>query len=132
MNQPSSATLANLLHSYAADGFTPVGSTLSLECEDSDGETPLFVAIYSNSINDVAFLLKAGANISKRQFLGHYPIHAAAATGNIELVRLLIESGADPNCQTFAGKTASDHAASFRHKEIVNYLNSVGSAAKTL
>ena len=71
--------------------------------EVDDGYTCLLTAIESEaaeSVQVVAELIEAGADIHARGINGWTPLHMAANRGHVEKARLLIDAGADVNCRT--------------------------------
>merc|ERR1712065_53234 len=100
-----------------------VAKDLKLNMTNKDGETPLSLAVDSETIECVQFLLdngadpnckglgkacdigsyeiassflKAGADPNKTHGYKVLPLCAAAQSGNVDLVKLLVKHGADP------------------------------------
>ncbi|ELU10928.1 hypothetical protein CAPTEDRAFT_51764, partial [Capitella teleta] len=53
----------------------------------------------------VKLLLKNGANVNKRNFIGMTPFVMAVRTGNVSMVKLFLEYGAEVNAQDIEGST---------------------------
>ena len=56
-------------------------------------------------------LLRYGADIHARNYLGMTPLHSAANTGNTELVETLLRNGADAHARTHRGETPYQYIA---------------------
>lgn len=61
------------------------------------GWTPLIEAIRHDHPDIVAELIRAGADINRRENLGPTPLTLATTNGNLEIMRLLIAANADLN-----------------------------------
>ncbi len=75
--------------------------------EKLDGQ--LFKAIEKRAYDDIARLLKAGANPdARRNVWEQTPLIVAASDAiyNVEIMRMLLDAGADPNAKTTHGDTA--------------------------
>lgn len=98
---------------------------MKIDCVDSDGDTPLHLAISrsrfyfpsgpeGSSKNDlVRLLLKQGADRNKRNWKGKTPLMEAALHGDIEIVSLLLTEDklkADPDVKDNMGRTALFYA----------------------
>ncbi|SCA64123.1 hypothetical protein SCG7086_CD_00030 [Chlamydiales bacterium SCGC AG-110-P3] len=66
-----------------------------LDCELSNGQTPLMYAISQNKKEVAKALIKAGADPNAGASTGHRPLLDAVLRGNDDLVKLLIDAGAD-------------------------------------
>lgn len=68
-----------------------------VDAAGSFGETPLFAAALSGRVENVAALLKAGADVNKaRSRTRETPLLAAVQRGHIDAAKMLLEAGADP------------------------------------
>jgi ankyrin repeat protein len=65
-----------------------------IDAEDNEGRTPLFFAIEQKKENNVAYLIKAGANVNHKSKKLISPLIAAIYSGQLQIVKKLIESGA--------------------------------------
>ena len=81
-------------------------------------ETPLHHAGGSNRDQGeecVRLLLKAGADVHRKDFLGRPPLHRMASHDFVTATRLLLEAGADPNDADEGGNAALHAAVERRH-----------------
>jgi ankyrin repeat protein len=83
--------------------------------EDEDGKTPLLTICEMTSdsglsVDIVALLIKARADVNHIDHEGNSPLMCAARNGQTEIVQLLIDNKADPRKVNQEGKTASDYA----------------------
>ena len=97
---------------------------------DNRGETRLYKAVRSGSVNEVKKLLRAGAkpNITNKEGLS--PLHQAAYWGETEIVELLLKAGASVTCDNGMGWTPLHSAALSGglkvRKTIINLLRMAG------
>ena len=90
-------------------GFVEMGSNINLDVKNSEGLTPVIIAIQENnenSFNIIKYLIEKGAdiNISKQTTVknektksygvGWTALHAAVSTSQVNIVKLLLENGA--------------------------------------
>jgi hypothetical protein len=72
-----------------------------LECEDSDGDSPLhYILAYRKPDEYVKFLgeyLKMGINVNVTNKIGMWPIHSVINSGDIDGLRLLLDYGQNLN-----------------------------------
>jgi hypothetical protein len=111
------------LNTVVKDGYTPltfaISNTNSLELvemlidagadlnmKDGTGNTPLTIAIYSNSDKYIDLLLSRGANINEPNSKGASPLIAAVHAKSPETVVKLLNHGADINSIDINGDTA--------------------------
>ena len=74
--------------------------------QNSDGETPLFVAVHEEQENIVKYLIDNGADINHKSTKdGWTVLHIACSLKNIEIVELLLDNEADINLTTNKGAT---------------------------
>jgi serine/threonine-protein phosphatase 6 regulatory ankyrin repeat subunit B len=69
------------------------------EVQNSDGSTPLHVAVIRGSVEIVDALLKAGAQIEVQNRYGLTPLHVAVIRGSVEIVDALLKAGAQIEVQ---------------------------------
>lgn len=67
----------------------------NIDAQTTRGETPLYLAVHSGSIDCVQQLLKSGANHKIRTHGNWTPLHKAAKRGHIACLTLLLHYGAD-------------------------------------
>ena len=69
----------------------------NVQAFDSDGDTPLHLAVEVEGAAAVGILLDAGADLTTRNNAGATPLHVAATHEDAEILILLLEAGADIN-----------------------------------
>lgn len=124
----------NLLHRATKEGnFTVVSELLkcgyrSLEAKNQDGQTAVHLASKQGEEAILEKLIASGANVNCRDQHGNTPLHYACQNNLLSIVRILINNGG-ANVQirnTNTGWVSLHEAASRGHKEIVEFLLSVG------
>lgn len=73
--------------------------------KNSDGCTPLHMAVFSMQPNMVLALLKAGASVRAFDRYGETPLHYAAFSKQINMVQMLLNAGAIVDAQNIQGST---------------------------
>jgi ankyrin repeat protein len=134
-----------LIGSYSADGFTPLGlaahfgneETVKLLLEynadintrSTDGNLnnmAIHAAIAGNHEHIVKLLIEHGANLSVKcegkWRLGFTPLHVAAYFGRESIIRMLLKAGADKMARTDNGETPVDIAITREHQESATLL----------
>lgn len=86
------------------------------------GRTPLMTAVINGNPDLVKFLIKAGADVNRRQVFGRTALMYAARGGNREIVDLLIAAKAKPNARDKNGSTALMGAVQHQKEEAVRLL----------
>lgn len=84
--------------------------------------SPLYAACFNGSLETVAHLLKAKADINYPDCLGRTPLQVAAQRGHMMLVQDLLSRGADVNSVDVHGYTPLLTAVSERHIKVVKVL----------
>ena len=79
-----------------------------------DQQTPLHLAVQSDSPESVNHLLEAKASPGVADSEGRTPLHYAAANCSPEITERLLEAGADPSVRDNAGRTPLDVATDRR------------------
>ena len=69
----------------------------TMDVQDKDGQTPLFVAATNGDLCKVNLLIRAKVDVNGLTSKGCYPIHRAAAHGHMDVVQSLIAAKADLN-----------------------------------
>lgn len=77
----------------------------SVNAQTERGETPLYLAVQSKSIELVQGLLAVEANPNLPDERGETPLHTAVERRTSNFVHSLLEFGADPNLQDNEGRT---------------------------
>ncbi|KAI8086071.1 ankyrin repeat-containing domain protein [Halteromyces radiatus] len=93
-----------------------------LVARDATGRTTLHRACADGLYNDVASLVKQGANVNSEDNKGWTPLHEAARHGHLSIVQLLVQHGADINHSGYQGTTVLHHACRSGHDDIVHFL----------
>ena len=81
-----------------------------------DQQTPLHLAVQSDSPESVNRLLEAAARPGAADSEGRTPLHYAAANGSPEITERLLKAGADPNVRDNQGRTPLDRATDRRDR----------------
>ena len=77
------------------------------------GKTALHLAVESNSLANVQFLLETcEADVNSLTYSGCSPLHIASGRGDISIVAYLVSMGADPDLYTDEGDVALELAGS--------------------
>src|SRR5262245_20050348 len=66
----------------------------------ADGTSPLHWAVWSEDVETVTILLRAGAKVRTVNRYGVTPLTVAATNGNAAIIDLLLKAGADANTVT--------------------------------
>ena len=82
----------------------------------TDQQTPLHLAVQSDSPESVNRLLEAAARPGAADSEGRTPLHYAAANGSPEITERLLKAGADPNVRDHQGRTPLDVATDRRDR----------------
>ena len=129
-----------VVNSFSADGFTPLGlacyfaheeiarflvlkgAEVNIASKNGYNVFPIHSAVAANNFSITKMLLDAGAYPNVCQKLGVAPLHTAAQLGNIELIILLLEHGAEVTLRMEGGKLPADLAAEKGFHEIAEIL----------
>uniref|UniRef100_A0A182P092 ANK_REP_REGION domain-containing protein n=1 Tax=Anopheles epiroticus TaxID=199890 RepID=A0A182P092_9DIPT len=96
------------------------------------GETFLYLAVRSNSLELINALLDAGANIDLGvPETGVTPLHLAVYRRNLTLVRHLLERGANVHAQNCVGMTVGHYAIDADDVNMLKYVLAQGVGAET-
>jgi hypothetical protein len=86
------------------------------------GDTPLHSAAHSGRINIVTYLIKAKAEIDRKNSHGQTPLHYAIAFKHPRIVECLLKAGANPKTKMNDGTTAIELAGKVNDKQIIDLL----------
>lgn len=86
----------------------------------------LMNAITAADAERVKFLIENGADVKKRDGLGHLPLHSAASARASKIMEILIAAGADVNAEDGDGMTAILHAINMNHIPSIELLAKKG------
>ena len=120
--------LGNSILHYAAEwklnNVIPIiiRNGLSVEEENATGETPIFMAVKTNSPPTIKILLDNNANINARDTQGQSLLHTALRWNAKDSAQMLINNNIDINSQALNGNTPLHDAIIFRMPEIENML----------
>eukprot|EP01119_Soliformovum_irregulare_P017229 TRINITY_DN5080_c0_g1_i1.p1 TRINITY_DN5080_c0_g1~~TRINITY_DN5080_c0_g1_i1.p1 ORF type:complete len:956 (-),score=247.96 TRINITY_DN5080_c0_g1_i1:60-2927(-) len=114
------------LHVAASSGKVKVAEILlnsvenseELDFQDSEGKTPLHLAVAADARAIVALLLTRGASVDKKDIGGETALHIAARA-NKEMVHLLLEHRASINLHSINGSTPLHVAVSKSVDDVV-------------
>ena len=96
----------NVLHYATSSSEEPfsmvnmlINSKVNLDIVNSNGETPLLLAVKKNYVDVAILLIKAGANvnINNRKLNGYTPLHYACIKGNQTLIKEILACRPDVN-----------------------------------
>ncbi|XP_008847507.2 ankyrin repeat and SOCS box protein 14 [Nannospalax galili] len=91
-----------------------------------NGETPLFLAVSCNLLENANFLLLNGCNPNTKNFEGSSPLLAAILRDSYDMATLLISHGADVNLQCANERTALHEAAKLGRWDMVKLMLASG------
>ncbi|OQY40357.1 MAG: hypothetical protein B6229_02025 [Spirochaetaceae bacterium 4572_7] len=110
----------DVVQNYIDAGYTS-------SCRNSKGVPMLCLAVRSNHIDIIKYLIDNGADINAISDDRHNtPIMDAASKGLLDAIQILVNEGADLECQSKNGQTALILAVGHGDVEVSNYLLSVG------
>ncbi|MCB9770688.1 MAG: ankyrin repeat domain-containing protein [Candidatus Omnitrophica bacterium] len=104
-----------------ASALIAAGATLEAH-HPPYGETPLLIAIQSDEVDLVNFLIDQGADYRAPNDVDQTPLTFAAQVGNAKVLRLLLDLGVAPDDKTDFGTSALFNAAANGHIESASLL----------
>ena len=90
--------------------------------KNSDGRTPLHLAMTSNSIVLINTLIQSGAEVNAKDLSNRTSLMIAAHSGHYNLVKHLLLKNADKYAKDNKGQNAYDHAIIGRHVAVAELL----------
>ncbi|KAI0228044.1 Ankyrin repeat and sterile alpha motif domain-containing protein 1B [Lamellibrachia satsuma] len=99
--------------------------TLNINCQDSNGDTPLHLAALNGHAEAVRLLLQHEGSANMEDSRGCFPLHLAAWNGHANICRILLTHGpsiAKVNEQNAISETALHCAAQYGHDQVVSVL----------
>jgi ankyrin repeat protein len=94
----------------------------NIEIQDSEGYTPLLLAVNYDDLDVVSVLLSTHANINTQNFLGETPLLLAAQYNCLDIVKVLLAAHANIEAQGHSGATPLHLAAEYGNLDIVKVL----------
>ena len=107
----------DLLHSACKNGQSLLVKNLlkakvNINALDSEGLSPLHLAVIEGHIEVTNLLINEGANIEIKDLkCGSSPLLYACQNGRLKIVKILLEKGADINAKNYEGSCAIHFAA---------------------
>jgi hypothetical protein len=92
---------------------------------DTDGDTPLAVAVVADCAPCIKLLLDAGAQVNCADSVGLTPLMRSADLGRVAILEQLLRSGANPRLKAKNGKTALMFARESGQKQAATILERV-------
>jgi ankyrin repeat protein len=135
---------AELINSFGADGFQPVGlaaffshleaviylvehgADINLHSHNAQNVTPLIAASARGNMEIARLLIAHGADVNARQIHNFTALHNAAQIGQIEMAELLLAHGAEINARSQDGRTPLAFAIEKNHDAMIAYLQQRG------
>ena len=99
-----------------------IGRGVELDTPDVEGNTPLYFAVYHNSVLTVQALLSAGADPSRMNEAGRTPLHFAARAGCFAIVEILLDLGVPTHVEDEDGETPGSLAKDNGHIKLFRLL----------
>ncbi len=103
------------LHIVVADRDTPwlnylISQRANVNLADSQGVTPLMLAVQVGYIEGVEALVAARARVDVANASGETPLIFAVHSRNTDMMRVLLQASADPDRKDNSGRSARDYA----------------------
>lgn len=90
--------------------------------EENHMHTLLMCAAAHGALDCTKYLIKSGAIVDKKNFMGYTALHWTAFTGRTEAIDFLLQKGADINARTEDGRTILHIASARGHVQYVQYI----------
>lgn len=117
----------SILHIGASNGSMDIVSysieelTIEIESKNNKGTTPLMLAVHSNKLDVVRYLIEHGAKINEVDNNGHNALFYVV-DNNRNMFQLLLNAGADISQEANDKATLLINAAKNKNFEIIRYL----------
>ncbi len=98
---------------------------LDVNARNSQGWTPLLIAIVEGNAEMVKMLISLGANVNQALNFGSTPLMLAAEKGFPDIVKILLSANANVHATNKSNKSALDLAEIHNHVEIHHIINLV-------
>ncbi len=108
-------------HSVAAQRLLDCPD-IRVSVRDSEGRTPLTIAVDKGLNAMVTALLDKGADLESKDNQGLNALHVAAGNGDLEIVKILLDHGAAKDVTTASGATAVDLARQAGHESVAELI----------
>jgi len=96
---------------------------VDLNAVNQKGYSALMLAVYNGQRDFCEALLRSGADVHSRDFIGNTVLMASAFKGNLEIVKLLLDFDASPTDLNETNMNARDWAQMFGRKNIVEFFD---------
>ena len=103
----------------ASKKFKWLKNLSSTNKDDSNGFTPLQLAVKRNDMSGIKALIKNGADVNDLSSSGLSPLHLAAFAGNENAVKMLLKHGANINVLNSAKTETPLFCAIFKNQSFV-------------
>ncbi|XP_069492865.1 ankyrin repeat domain-containing protein 10 isoform X2 [Ambystoma mexicanum] len=85
-------------------------------------QTPVHIAAFGGHPQCLIWLIQAGANVNKQDYVGETPIHKAARAGSMDCISALVTHGAQIDLRNASGLTAADLAHTQGFQDCAQFL----------
>lgn len=121
---PTKEELEELLQWSCIYGYTNLAlrildEQINIDCETSNGKTPLILSAEKGYVDIVAGLLKKKANTDKCSTMGYTALMQACDLNYVDIVKLLLEAKANIKLTTNTNKSALDLAMDRNNTEVM-------------
>jgi len=99
----------------------------NVDVENNNGETPLYKAIFNNSVRTLLMegLINAGANVNHLNSRKEGVLHYAVRMGRFDLTKIILQAGSKLTVKGQEGKTPLELAKEYKFVKIAKYLDKV-------
>ncbi len=120
------------LHAAAYYGYDDIMKFLlaqegtDVNVKNDNGDTPLFIASFTDNLQVIKFLVSRGANITIKNNEGFSALHIAARYNAVDVVSYLVGEGIDVNTQTNYNDTPLHYAVMSGQEDTIKLLIGLG------